>query len=381
VVAETLAGHNGRITGLAISRDGSSLYTAARDGKVLSWDLAGARRLGRPFGIGPGNDGEIPRYALAPDGRILAAGHGDGTVTVLDGRTLALLRRFRVVRDGPVRGMGFVPRSGLLVVGGEAGFLALVDPRRGAIVRRLRGHRDRVYTPGISADGRLMATAGVDNTVRLWALPSGRPVGRPLRYPVVGDVSLSPDGRTLAVTRTPAGTAPTGIEIFDVPTLRRRVSLSHDETVYELARFTPDGRFVVGGSWKGWARLWSTTTWKPASRPLPGHAGPVIWHSTSRDGRMLATGSTDGTVRLFDLQTGQPFAAALPALPNRHALPQFTPDGKYLFAVTDVGRAYRWDVRVSSWIRHACAVAGRRLTRAEWENVLPDRPYAPACRD
>ena len=41
---------------------------------------------------------------------------------------------------------------------------------------------------------------------------------------------------------------------------------------------------------------------------------------------------------------------------------------------------YVWDLRPSSWERHACAVAGRTLTRAEWENTLPQREYAPACR-
>jgi WD40 repeat protein/DNA-binding SARP family transcriptional activator len=379
---ETLEGHSGKITGLAISRDGQTLYTTALDGKVLVWDLAGARRLGRPFDIGPDNPGELPRYALSPDGRVLAAGHGDGTVTLIDARTLRVLSTFRVLpKHGQVRGMGYVPSGRLLVVGGDDGFLALVDPRRGRIVERLPGHRETVYTPSFSADGRLMATASgpPDNTVRLWALPSGRPVGRPLRYshgpPDIADVSLSPDGRTLAVTRPPTG----GVEILDVPTLRRRTSLPEAETVWEFARFTPDARFIVGGSWKGWARLWSTKTWRPASRTLGGHAGQVVWHSMSTDARTLATGSTDGTIRLFDLRTQQPLGAPLPGLPNRWVVPQFTPDGAYLFAITNAGRAYRWDVRPSSWARHACAVAGRPLNRTEWKDVLPERDYTPAC--
>ena len=29
--------------------------------------------------------------------------------------------------------------------------------------------------------------------------------------------------------------------------------------------------------------------------------------------------------------------------------------------------------------RRACAVAGRTLTRAEWNDALPERTYAPAC--
>ena len=188
-------------------------------------------------------------------------------------------------------------------------------------------------------------------------------------------MSLSPDGRTLAVTRPPTG----GVEIIDVPTLQHRTSLPEAETVSEFARFTPDGRFIVGGSWKGWARLWSTKTWRPASRALGGHAGQVVWQSMSSDGRTLATGSTDGTIRLWDLHTQQPLGAPLPGLPNRWVVPQFTPDDAYLFAITNAGRAYRWDVRPSSWARHACAVAGRPLNRTEWKDVLAERDYTPAC--
>ena len=58
----------------------------------------------------------------------------------------------------------------------------------------------------------------------------------------------------------------------------------------------------------------------------------------------------------------------------------FTADGAYLLAMTDTGRAYRWDIRPATLERQACAVAGRTLTRAEWADALPGRPYAPACR-
>ena len=220
-----------------------------------------------------------------------------------------------------------------------------------------------------------MATVIASN-VWLWTLRSGQPLGRPRRYypsGFGGDVSLSPDGRSLAVT-----SAELGVEIVDVATLRRRTSLTGSETVL-LTSFTPDGRFIVGGSSKGWARLWSTDTWRPTGRALTGHTREVLGLASSPDSRTLATGSSDGTIRLFDLRTRQPLGTPLPGLPNHPVYPQFTPDGAYLFAITNAGRAYRWDVRPSSWARYACAVAGRTLTPTEWNDALPERNYEPAC--
>ena len=386
--AETLAGNAAQITGLAISRGAQTLYTAALDGKVLIWDLAGNRRLGRPFDTEPANQpgsrniAPLPvhmappwSYALRPDGKVLAVGHGDGTVSLIDAKTLRPLSTFRALAKGPVGGIGYVPGGRLLAVGGDNGILALADPQRRKVVGRLPAHGDGPVTPRFSADGRIMATLS-DGNVSLWTLQAGQPLGNPRRYYPAGyasHVSLSPDGRTLAVTSPELG-----VEIVGVATLRRRTSLTGSETVL-LTSFTPDGRFIVGGSSKGWARLWSTDTWRPAGRALAGHTREVLGLASSPDSRTLATGSSDGTIRLFDLRTQQPLGTPLPGVPNHPVSPQFTPDGAHLFAITDVGRAYRWDVRPSSWARYACAVAGRTLTRTEWNDALPERNYEPAC--
>jgi WD40 repeat protein len=376
---ETLGAHAGAITALALPRDGATLYTAGADGRILVWDLDGTRRLGRPFAVPAAARPDLaPAWALSADGRRLVLGDREGRITVIDARTLrALSGRLPVVPHGPVTGLGFLPRGrGTIAVGGN-GFLAIVDPASGRTVTRLPGHDGWVGPPSFSRDGREMATASDGGVVQAWSLPSGRRIGArvdlyPDSYDLTG-VSLSPDGRTMAVTTTGA------VEIVDVATHRRRTVLTGAETVSEPAHFTPDGRFVVAGSREGWARLWSPATGRPVSRTLAGHAGALAQTAVSNNGRTLATGSTDGNVQLWDLRTERPVGPPLPGAPDHAVSPGFTPDGATLFTVTTAQRAFRWDVRPSTWARLACRVAGRRLTRAEWDDVLPDRPYAPAC--
>ena len=379
-VRDVLEGHAGQNTGLKISRDGRTLYSSSSDGKVIVWDLAGDRRLGRPFSTGSDDAGRFPGVLgadldVSPDGRVLAVGHRDGSVTLTDVATRET-STFPVVPGEPVVSVAFVPGSRTLVVGG-IGFLAGVDLGEGHRVTPMPGHEGAVLWPSISSDGRRMATVGESGAVSVWTLRSGVPVGRPRVYHVTGfrDVSVSPDGRKLAAVLDG-----TGIELVDTSTLRRGSILADSEQVRGSAQFTDDGSHIVADAGGGWVRIWSTETGRPVGRIQAGSVEEWLAPVMSPDDRMLATGSSsDGTVRLFDLQTERPVGVPLPGLPDGPAVPRFTPDGAYLLAVPNSGPAYRWDVRPASWQRHACEVAGRTLTRAEFRDALPGRDYAPAC--
>ena len=106
---------------------------------------------------------------------------------------------------------------------------------------------------------------------------------------------------------------------------------------------------------------------------------PAARLAFSPNSRTLATGNADGTVSLWDVKSRQAFGTPLPGGPHSTAVPLFTRDGTHLIAAHDNGHAHRWDIRPQSLARQACKIAGRSLTRAEWQEFLPGRPYRPAC--
>jgi WD40 repeat protein len=382
---ETLAGHANGIAALQLTRDGATLYTAGLDGSILVWDLVGTRRLGRPFVAGRASRAHA---SLSPDGKRLAVGDDTGAITVVD---LDDPRRRRTlpVADGPIAGIRFVPGGRSVVVLGPADQIVLVDTDSGRTVRTIAPAHEsfdsvRPATPGVSADGRLLATQTSPNDldmieVQLWSLPAGGPLGAPLRLDrSMTDAQLSPDGRLLAVALANSDQETGAVETWDVRE-RRRIRTIDLRRVPAFVRFSPDGRRFAIGNRRGESRVYETATSKPATRVLAGDAGGIIDASIAPDGRTLATGSETGAVQLWDLRSGQPLGAPLPGVPSSAVVPAFTPDGDRLVATYATGQAYMWDIRPGSLAKHACVVAGRRLTRAEWAEFLPGRAYDPAC--
>ena len=370
-LVETLTGHAGAVLKLAIAPDGSTLYSASRDGSTIAWDLAGSRRLGRQFHAG-GQTSFFVRYTMSSDGRLLAVGQEDGGVGIVDLRTLGRRAPFRVATTPPVEGTAFVPGSHLVAVGDSAGAVALVDADSGRIVRRMRGHDNPVTSVGVSADGTLMITSSY-KSVRLWSLPNGHPVGRPLRFDgFTDDAQLSPDGRFFVVVLDGR------LEVWDARKQRLIRRIAPGRGVEFFARYSPDGRLIALGLEAG-TQVWSTTDWTPVTRTFAGQAGVAFGAAFSSDNRTLVTGSDDGALRLWDIESEQAVGAPLPGPTGHFAAPFVTPDDTAVIAGYDTGQAIRWDIRPASLIRRACGLAGRTLTPEEWAEFLPGRDYDPAC--
>jgi WD40 repeat protein len=374
---ETLGQQAGGVSQVAISSDGRTAYSAGQNGSVIAWDLAGTRRLGRPFQAAP--NGDVGLVATTSDGAGFAVPEQDGHIDLFDARTLSRTGRIQV-GAGMISTVAMAPDGRTMAAMTPDGRLAFVDLR----THRPFGPTDRANAgdaPGVtfSGDGRWLATSGGGvPVVDVWDARKRSHVNTLLLDGDASDVSISPDGRTMVATVL-NGDRSGELDIVSVPGLDSVARVRVPRGAW--GRFSDDGRLLLYGDEAGRAWIFDARTWRPRGRPLVGHTGAVVTVNLSPDGRTVATTSADGTTRLWDLASGRAIGTPLPGLPDHRVGAAFVDGGTHLVSLYDSGRGYLWDVRPQSWARRACEVAGRTLTRAEWQGAVPERDYAPACRN
>ena len=275
-VVHTLSGHSC----VAFTADGRYLVAATGDpivgpGEVTVWDMTTGKPKvwkgddGKDFSALRGDSRAITSVAFRLDGKQLAVGSG-GNLTD------------NMVGYGSAR---------------KPGEVRIWDLETGKLVRQLTGHQQAVTAVDYSPDGRYLASASRDRTVKIWNAATGEEVHTLTHVDDVLAVAYSPDGRYLAS----AGRDKT-VRLWDVKTWKEQYTLrGHNAQIRSLA-FSPNHRRLASGAgdrgMNGEVKIWDLETGQELLT-LADNEGELAGLAFSPDNKRLYSGSRGGALRVW----------------------------------------------------------------------------------
>ncbi|MAE67996.1 MAG: hypothetical protein CMJ18_27405 [Phycisphaeraceae bacterium] len=335
-------GHRGSIESVAISADETWIASGDSRGFLKTWNAdTGAER----WSVEAHRENDMPLLVVSTsisgdDARIVTA-DTSGTRKTWDAQTGMLL-------DTSPAPAG----SGTVMLVDGAPHLALVrDPEpklidlaTSASVLSLDRHDGPITAIAASADGRLIATGGADETIMIWQVSGGR---RPRRL-------TGHDGRVQALafhrdgTRLVSGGRDTTIRIWDVASGRLEVTLHGHEKQVSAVAFAPGEDAIISSGADGTVRCWPASA-PPGDLNLGGPGMIALALAVHPKGTSVAAACHDQFVRIWDFAPDAVATVVGDLRPSRPLITAvaFSPDGT-LLATCDL--AHRMKVyRTSDW--------------------------------
>ncbi|MBN2440297.1 MAG: protein kinase [Spirochaetales bacterium] len=166
---KTINPHNGNyIKKIRFNPDGSILATAGgKDKSFKFWDTGTYNEI-KKISI----DSNAMAVDFHPDGKTIACGHGDGTITILSYPTWEKINSFKG-QKGYISVLRFSKDGKTLASGNNDKTIHLWDLMEGTLLTVFEGHTSWINDIHFLSDGNHMVSGSSDETIRLWSLDSG----------------------------------------------------------------------------------------------------------------------------------------------------------------------------------------------------------------
>lgn len=301
----------GKKSNVLFSRDANKIVTTNEKGEVIVWNTETLDTLNtfKP---------EIPwfcRAALSPDGMRIAIGNIKvGTIVVIDLQTRKVAKELKGHR-GAVHGIAFSPDGKQLASASSDGTIRLWNLKSSETSLVLSGHDAVTEIPIFSMNGKFLVSVGWED-IKVWDFANYKrsfeeeseeslkrnPGARKFEEedPWLTIETYSPDSKHIATKDCPDSES---ISIWSSETKELEFELSgHEDTVCSVT-FSPDGHWVASGSKDSTIRVWDVSAGN-CIQITKLHTGTVNALAFSPSGKQLASASSDHTVELWSVENG-----------------------------------------------------------------------------
>ncbi|MGI2902540.1 nSTAND1 domain-containing NTPase [Tolypothrix sp. VBCCA 56010] len=373
---QTLTQHEDGVFRVLFSKDGKTLISASNNTLII-WQRQpnGTFKLVKPI---PDKD-QISAVSLSPDGQIIATGSQNTFTLNLFQKDGKLIKTWKEHRD-QIRDLSFSPDNQIIATASVGGAIKLwsvkerkllktiqndsvrldrfgvrfVDNKtiaatnsdrpikllnvNGTQIKNLQGHTEQVLYLDVSRDGKYIASANKDETVKIWSPKSDEPLPT-LVIPdtTINQASFSPDSKMIALAGDDNTVKLWNINSILPPTILQSKSIS--------VSFSPDSKMIVSASgkniqlWQNGKRLWN----------VQADNQTVLQVSFSHDGKLIASAGEDGIVKLWNTQ-GK-LIRTIKAHLQQVSSVSFSPDSKTIASASDDKTVKLWNVANGSLIK------------------------------
>jgi WD40 repeat protein len=332
----TLQGHKAGVTSVAFRPDGKRLASGSADGTVKIWDTETAQEL-LTFAS---HTGPVTCVAYSPDGQHIVSGSQDRTVRVWDALTGQTTVEFRRHLKS-VHTVAFSP-DGKMIVSASLQEVIVWSPSAGQAVSLQHNappQTEAKTSVAFSPDGASIATGevvvsrdGRNHLVKVWEISSGKLLLSLEGYrDVITHIAFSRKGKYLATASLDQS-----VKVWDTTTGKENLTL-HEEAAVLGVTISPDSLRIASGSKDGTVKIWAP----PGNEPLtllPGQSSQWGFRNVvfSPNGQHVAAswGSAldgRGAVIIWDIMKG----TNLKRLDSCGYRVEWSPDGKYLGITED----------------------------------------------
>jgi WD40 repeat protein len=307
-----LDGHTGSITTVALSSDGETAVTGSSDGTVRAWDTNTGKRKPSPFqSFNKLSTTGVSSVAYAPNGNYIVAAADHGKFAIADTKT-GDIREFNC--ENNIHYVAVSPDSALIA-------FALMDDKKNPIslfdfatarhTKALIGHTDWIGHVAFTSDGKSLASASRDASIRIWDLETATTKRRwDFNTININFVAINPDGKSVAYD------ASDSLRSWSIETGQRLISFEgRFITGLGAGMYTPEGKVFIGVDSSD-IIFWDTAT----GRQLTTFKAPnVTSMALSQDGKMLLTGHSDTSALIWKVPESFPAPAERPTINRRRS--------------------------------------------------------------